>query len=75
MAKSFLRCLLVLEVLDNVEVVYEEMPGWTEDVSKVKSFDELPENARNYVLRIEELIECKIDSIGIGVDRSDMLFR
>jgi len=62
-----------LEVLENVEINYEEMPGWTEDLSNIKSFDSLPENAKKYVARIEELIGCKIAFIGVGVDREQMI--
>ena len=51
------------------------MPGWTEDISTIRNYADLPENARNYVEKIEELIECKITSIGVGVERGDMIFR
>lgn len=64
-----------LEVLENVEVDYIEMPGWDEDISKVRNYDDLPENAKKYVEKLEELIECKIASIGVGVAREDMIFR
>lgn len=62
-----------LEVLENIEVSYEEMPGWPEDLSKVKSFDALPENAKKYIARIEELIGCKALFIGVGPDREQMI--
>lgn len=62
-----------LDLLQGVEIVYEEMPGWTEDISKVETFDGLPENARNYVRRIEELVGCKVGFIGIGMKRAEMI--
>lgn len=62
-----------LDILQNVEVIYEEMPGWTEDISKAKTFEELPENARAYVRRIEELVGAKVGFIGIGMKRSEMI--
>jgi len=65
----------VAEVLDEVEIKYIDMPGWTEDISHVRNFQDLPENAKQYVAKIEELIGCKITSIGVGVDRGDMIFR
>ena len=41
-----------LKVLAKCEPVYEELPGWTEDITGVKTLDELPENARHYVERV-----------------------
>ena len=64
-----------LDIVENSTVNYIEMPGWSEDISKVKTFDNLPENAKNYVLKIEELTGCRVSSIGVGPDRNDMIFR
>lgn len=64
-----------LEILENVEVEFIEMPGWDEDISTIRNYDDLPENAKNYVEKLEELIGCKIASIGVGVAREDMIFR
>ncbi|MDP2690863.1 MAG: adenylosuccinate synthase [bacterium] len=64
-----------LEVLANVEVEYETMPGWKMDISKVKTFDELPEAARNYIKRIEELVGCPVKWIGVGPGREEMIER
>ena len=49
--------------------VYETMPGWSEDISHARSFDELPAQARDYVLRLEELAGCRISAIGVGPGR------
>ena len=62
-------------LLEDIEVEYIEMPGWPEDISKITNYEDLPANARNYVEKIEELIECKITSIGVGVERGDIIFR
>jgi len=64
-----------LEILNDIEIEYVEMPGWKEDISKIKEYENLPKNARAYVEKIEELIECKVSSIGVGVGREDMIFR
>lgn len=64
-----------LEDFEKVEVIYEDLPGWDEDISKMKDFDELPENAKAYVLRLEELLEVPINFIGVGVHRNEMIFR
>ncbi|MFA4891721.1 MAG: adenylosuccinate synthetase, partial [Candidatus Gracilibacteria bacterium] len=62
-----------LEVLENAEVEYEELPGWEEDLSKARKFSHLPKNAQKYVQRIEELTDCKIAFIGVGQKRKDMI--
>ena len=53
----------------HAEPVYETMPGWTEDISGCRTVEELPEAARNYVNRLEELAGCRISAIGVGPDR------
>jgi len=54
---------------------YKSFPGWEEDISDVRTFDELPENAKKYVLALEEMIECPIQAIGVGADRNALIFR
>ncbi len=55
--------------------VYEEMPGWWEDISKARTFEDLPVNARNYVLRIEELAGARVSCIGVGPGRDETIVR
>lgn len=64
-----------LKQLEDVEVQYEVMPGWDDDISKCRSFDELPENCKKYVLRIEELVGVPIRWIGVGPNRLDVIDR
>jgi adenylosuccinate synthase len=64
-----------LEVLSNVEVEYEVMPGWTEDISTVKNFSDLPVNCQLYILRVQELIGVPIRWIGVGPNRLDVIDR
>jgi len=49
--------------------IYEELPGWTEDISSARSIEDLPVNARAYVKRLEELSGAPISAIGVGQDR------
>lgn len=58
-----------LSILEAAEVVYEDIPGWNSDISKCRSWDQLPENARSYIARIEELIGVKCKWIGVGPGR------
>jgi adenylosuccinate synthase len=55
--------------------IYEELPGWWEDVSQCRTFDELPANARDYVLRIEELAGARVSAIGVGPGREQTIVR
>ncbi len=64
-----------LDDLDKVEVTYIEMPGWKEDINKVRKFEDLPENAQRYVEKLEELMDCPVSSIGVGVKREDIIFK
>jgi len=61
--------------LEKIEIEYIELPGWKEDISKAKTYDELPENAKRYIEKVEELSNCKVTSIGIGPARDEMIFR
>ena len=64
-----------LEVLGKCEPIYEEMPGWQEDISQCTSYDELPENAQKYIQRIEELMGIPVKIISIGPKRSQTIIR
>lgn len=64
-----------LKTMAEIEVEYEVMPGWSEDISNVKTFDELPVNAQRYVLRVQELLGVPIRWIGVGPNRLDMIDR
>ncbi|MFR9803869.1 adenylosuccinate synthase [Pseudonocardia sp. RS010] len=55
--------------------VYEEMPGWFEDISGVREFDDLPAAARDYVHRIEELTGAPVSAIGVGPGRDQTITR
>ncbi|WP_243790388.1 adenylosuccinate synthase [Saccharopolyspora gloriosae] len=55
--------------------VYEEVPGWFEDLSGARSFEDLPTNAQNYVLRLEELAGARISAIGVGPGRDQTIVR
>jgi len=58
-----------LSVLAECEPIYEEMPGWTEDITGVRSLHELPENARHYVERVSQLTEIPLSIFSVGPDR------
>jgi len=61
--------------LDKVEPVYETVPGWKEDISKAKSFEELPVNAQKYVRMIEDAAGVPVKWIGVGPARDETIRR
>lgn len=61
------------EDLFRIEPVFEEIEGWHEDITQCKSRDELPEAAKNYIARLEELINVKINMISVGPDRVQLI--
>lgn len=58
-----------LEELKQCEPVYEELPGWSEDITGVRALDELPQNARNYLNRILELTNIELMTFSVGPAR------
>ncbi len=62
-----------LKVLEKCKPVYEEHPGWDEDISKIKEFRKLPENARKYLKRIEELTQTRIEIVSVGPGRDETI--
>ncbi len=55
------------------EPVYEEMPGWQQSTIGVKQYDKLPDNAKAYLERIQELVEVPVDIISTGPDREETI--
>ena len=60
-------------VYERVEPVYEELAGWRADTSACRGWDELPEAARAYVLRLEELAGVPISHVSVGPERAQMI--
>ena len=57
-------------VFYNADPVYETYEGWSEDITSVRSFDDLPENAKKYITAIEDFIEIPITFISVGPERN-----
>ena len=60
---------------EGVEVEYITMPGWKTSISKARKFEDLPINAQNYILKIEELLGVPMRWVGVGPDRDSMILR
>ncbi|CAN5317368.1 adenylosuccinate synthase [soil metagenome] len=55
--------------------IYEEFPGWTEDITGAREFSDLPLNAQNYVLALEAMSGSRMSAIGVGPDREAIVVR
>ncbi|GAB4064833.1 adenylosuccinate synthase [Angustibacter speluncae] len=55
--------------------VLEYLPGWWEDISSARTFDDLPKNAQDYVTTLEQMIGGRISAVGVGPDRADTIVR
>ncbi len=64
-----------LEELALCEPIYEEVDGWEGDISTVRDYNDLPENAKKYIERIEEICGCKVSMVGVGPNREQNLLR
>ncbi|KAG0175576.1 hypothetical protein DFQ28_008844 [Apophysomyces sp. BC1034] len=64
-----------LSLLEKVEVEYIEMPGWQSDISKCKTWDELPVNAKKYIEMIERESGVPVEWIGVGAGREEMIYK
>lgn len=64
-----------LDDLAKCEPVYEELDGWNEDITQIDNFDDLPENAKKYVAKIEELVGVSVDMVSVGSNRAQTIIR
>ena len=61
------------DAFEACEPVYEEMAGWSESTLGAKNYDDLPENAKAYLKRLEELCGVPVDIISTGPDREETI--
>ena len=62
-----------LETFENCEPIYEELPGWNVDITGISSYEQLPENAKKYVKRLEQLAGCPIIMVSVGPRRDQTM--
>ena len=81
-------CITKLDVLDGFEEIkvcidydkdqlpiYKSFPGWMQDTSNARSFDDLPKAAQDYILFIEETLDCPIGIVSVGPSRDQTIYR
>jgi adenylosuccinate synthase len=61
------------DAIEQCVAVYESMPGWSESTVGVKNLDDLPENARNYLKRLEEMVGVPVDIVSTGPERDETI--
>lgn len=64
-----------LKILADCEAIYEEMPGWTEDLTGISAYDQLPLAARQYVERIEKITGVPVTMLAVGPGRDQTIVR
>jgi adenylosuccinate synthase len=64
-----------MDVLGEVEPIYETLPGWKGDISGVRRFEELPEEAQTYVKTLEQIVGAPIKLVSVGPERTATLIR
>ena len=64
-----------LKVLSQCKPIYKEIEGWTEDITQVSSYDELPENTKKYIEAIEEYVGLPVSIVSVGPKRSQTIIR
>ena len=64
-----------LKVLSECQPVYENLPGWSEDISNIKEINDLPDNAIHYLNRIEELTQRPIHIVSVGAERNQTIVK
>ena len=65
--------VLSVSAFSSAEPVFEEVPGWQEDCSNARRFEELPQNAQRYVRRLESLIGAPIGIVSVGPEREQVI--
>lgn len=63
----------LVEDWERCEPIYEELPGWKQDITGCTSWEQLPENCKAYVKRFGEVIGCPVGSVGVGPDREQTI--
>ena len=64
-----------LSLYEKCDPVYVGMPGWKEELDHVTDFDQLPQTAKDYISKIEELTNTKVVVVSVGPDRTQTIMR
>ena len=62
-----------LPALERCEPIYEELDGWDQDLSTIRSYADVPKNAKRYIQLLQDLIGVEICLISVGVERDETI--
>lgn len=62
------------EVLKNAKPVYIEMPGWNQNINRIRKFGDLPSNAKAYIVKLSDILKTKISMVSVGSSRDETIF-
>ena len=63
------------ELLERAQPIYEELPGWKEPLGDEREYEELPENTRRYIERVEQLVGVETIAVSVGAERAQTIVR
>ena len=63
------------ELLERAQPIYEELPGWKEPLGDQREYEELPENTRRYIERVEQLVGVDAIAVSVGAERAETIVR
>ena len=66
---------VTVEQMERATAIYESLPGWREDISECRGFDDLPATARAYIKRVSQLCGVTIDMVSVGPERDQLVLR
>ena len=61
--------------LEGMKGIYDDLPGWVEDLTSIRKWDDLPEAARGYVEALESLVGVPVTIISVGPERTQVILR
>ncbi len=66
---------MTLAEIERAEPVYEALPGWSENIRECRRFEDLPQNARDYVERVESIVDVPVEILSVGPGRDETIAR
>ncbi len=64
-----------IATLEKCQPIYEELPGWQAPTTDIREYEQLPAEARQYLMRLEELISCPVNLISVGAGREQTILK
>ena len=75
MLDGFDEIQVCIDYDENQQPIYQTFSGWKEDTSNARTFDDLPKAAQDYILFIEETLDCPVGIVSVGPSRDQTIYR